>query len=191
MSETLALFCICKTEYIIQKLNPMKRTQRIELRSCEGLFHLIEQGNLFLLMWSIKSGSLSSLRRHPEAGTSWVPGAADHTPGTMTSINSDIAPFVPTEALGWQKESCTKSETSALRLGGKHNKWSVPHINQSLHLPLTIQKSICALQEECAGPRNDDECEQDGPVTTVSIVSRLLCFDSGLPRVPYLGTAPQ
>lgn len=43
---------------------------------------------------------------------------------------------------------------SALRLGGKHYKWTVPHINQSLHLQLAIQKihlhthcRMCRFQE--------------------------------------------
>ena len=58
---------------------------------------------------------------------------------------------------------------SALRLGGTHCKWTVVHINQSLHLPLAIQKSISTLTVKCAGPCNEDKWELDGPVTIVSV----------------------
>lgn len=76
------------------------------------------------------------------------------------------SPICSNRVAGVVMESCGKSEMSTPRLGGTHNKWSVAHINQSLHLPLAIQnkkKSISTLTAECTGHQNEDKWEQDGP----------------------------
>lgn len=58
----------------------MKRIKRKDLKSCKGLFHLIEQGNVFLLMWSIKSGLLYSPRRGTQRQAPPEPRAPLTTP---------------------------------------------------------------------------------------------------------------
>lgn len=127
--------------------------KRIELKSCRGLFHLIEQGNVFLLMWSIKSGPLYSLWRHPEAGTSWALWAADHTPGTMTSINSNMAPFARIEALGGKgklqqiRNECSEAWRKTLQIDCSTHKSIFAFTTCYPKIHLHAHSGMCRSQE--------------------------------------------
>lgn len=122
--------------------------------------------------------------RHPEAGTLWALRAADHTPGTVTSINSNMAPFAQTEALGGYRKAVANQKWVLWGLEENiTNEHVYTKINLCIHHLLSKNPSPhskCNVQ--VPGMRINESRMAQSPLSPLFL---LLYFDSGLPRVRY------